>query len=80
MTHKQSLVLRQARANLKRKEVARPNTEERRACWRGEPPLLDEVAHRRVEYVNKELTDDLCGRVTVVVGRLRARTLFRNLL
>lgn len=44
--------------------------EERAALWEGEPPPFDEIWHRRMNDANKELIDDLRGRVTIRVCRL----------
>jgi hypothetical protein len=55
----------------------RPNAEDNAALWDGDPPLFDKSRHRAVYDVNKELANDLNGRVTVKVGRIRARTLFK---
>ena len=37
-------------------------------------PSRDEIWHRRTEDVNKELADDLRGRLTVVTGGFLIRT------
>ena len=47
---------------------AGPDSKKRPAIRRRKPPTRDEVWHRRTERVNKELADDLRGRLTVEIG------------
>lgn len=47
----------------------RPDAEERAVTWKGEPPSFYERWHRRVYNVNKQLTEDLCGGITIKVFR-----------
>lgn len=58
----------------------RPDPEERFALWEGKPPPFDEVWHRRMYDMNKELADRLRNCSTIKVGRLTARTLRRKFL
>jgi hypothetical protein len=51
---------------------------ERASMWIMDPPPLDEDWHRRVYDINKDIVDDL-RRSVVVVGRLTAKTLYRDL-
>ena len=53
----------------------RPDPKECAALWKGEPPPFDEIGHRRMKDVNKELADDLRGRVSIKIGRMTIRTL-----
>jgi len=55
---------RPANAGLRR----RPDSEKGAPVRGRKLPSRDEVWHRRTERVNKELTDDLRGRLTVEVG------------
>lgn len=48
--------------------AGRPDSEERAAFWRCEPPPLDPVFERSVHYGNKEFADDLCDGVRIKVG------------
>ncbi len=45
-----------------------PNSKKRPPVRRPKSPSRDEVWHRRAERLNKELANDLRGRVTVEVG------------
>lgn len=47
---------------------SRPNSKKGSAIRRGKLPSRDEVWHRRTEDVNKEIADDLRGRVTIEIG------------
>ena len=47
------------------------DSEERRACWEGEPPPIDVGARRCVHDVDQELSDYLGSCVPIVVGRIR---------
>jgi hypothetical protein len=48
---------------------SRPNPKKRSSIRKRKPPTWNKVWHRRTEDVNKELTDDLSGRLTIKVGR-----------
>lgn len=48
-----------------------PDTEERSSVWKGKPEPFDEVWHRRMYDMNKEIADDLSRCATVKVGRLK---------
>jgi hypothetical protein len=47
---------------------SRPNSKKRSSVGKRKPPAWNKVWHRRTKDVNKDLTDDLSGRLTIKEG------------